>query len=294
MSENMKTGRNCKIGNLKVVGKGTIIIGDDVTIGDNVVFNISERMVIGDRSIIGDFFEISGRYIVIGKEFWSGKHCQIGGGSCFEKCSSLVIGDQCHLGNYGSINTARAIKIGDEVGLGEGTKIYAHGAYLNFLEGFPVEFGPVTIEDRVWCPNAMIMPNVTIGHDTVVGAGAIVTKNIPSGCLAVGIPAKVIKENCYPKIMTYGEFKCAMDAFIVDFCVNILDIEPWRIKDVFKVIMEGQSKRIFVDECMTLFDFENKKIDGRATEMTEKFRNELRRRGVRFRYYVKDGVYVAW
>jgi acetyltransferase-like isoleucine patch superfamily enzyme len=40
---------------------------------------------------------------------------------------------------------------------------------------------------------AIIMPGVTIGDETIVGAGAVVTKNIPSNCIVVGNPAKIIK-----------------------------------------------------------------------------------------------------
>ena len=285
----MITGKGCKIGNLKILGKGEIILGDGVIIGDNVIINVSEMLMIGDRSIIGDNFVIEGRYIKIGKEFWSGRNCQIGGGSCQEKASSLTIGDQCHLGNYGSINTARKVIIGNEVGLGEGTKVYTHGAYLSFLDGFPAEFGSITIEDRVWCPNAMIMPNVTIGHDTVVGAGAIITKNLPSGCLAVGIPAKVIKENCYPKKLSDEEFQSKMNEFITHFKNDIVDIEIMKM-------YEGPFKQrvVYVGHRLTKFDFENMSIDGPATEGTEKFKNELRRYGVRFKYYNNDGAYVAW
>lgn len=281
----MKTGKNCKIGNLKIIGKGEIILGDDVIIGNNVVINVTDKLEIGDRSIIGDYFEINGRHIIIGKEFWSGKFCQLGGGSSFEKTSSLVIGDQCHLGNFGSINTARPVVIGNEVGLGEGTKIFTHGAFLNYFQGFPVDYGPVIIEDRVWCPNAIIMPNVTIGHDTVVGAGAVITKSLPSGCLAVGIPAKVIKENVYPKKFTDQEFKALFDNFVEHFKK---DIVPSSVEIIC------HDRQVYINGSLTLFDFDEMRIDGKATEITELFRNELRRWGVRFRYFVKEGVYVSW
>ncbi|MDO9261728.1 MAG: hexapeptide transferase, partial [Flavobacteriaceae bacterium] len=41
--------------------------------------------------------------------------------------------------------------------------------------------------------NATILPNITIGKNVIIGAGSVVTKNIPDNCLAVGIPAKIIK-----------------------------------------------------------------------------------------------------
>lgn len=53
---------------------------------------------------------------------------------------------------------------------------------------------PVNIHDDVWIGlRAIIMPGVTIGKGAVVGAGAVVTKNVPSYAVVGGVPAKVIK-----------------------------------------------------------------------------------------------------
>jgi maltose O-acetyltransferase len=53
---------------------------------------------------------------------------------------------------------------------------------------------PITIEDNVWLGGGVIvLPGVTIGRDTVVGAGAVVAKDLPPGVLAVGNPARVIR-----------------------------------------------------------------------------------------------------
>jgi maltose O-acetyltransferase len=53
---------------------------------------------------------------------------------------------------------------------------------------------PITIEDNVWIGGmAVICPGVTIGQDSVIGAGAVVTKDVPSGSIAVGNPAHVVR-----------------------------------------------------------------------------------------------------
>jgi maltose O-acetyltransferase len=58
------------------------------------------------------------------------------------------------------------------------------------------EYGaPITLADNVWLGGGVIVcPGVTIGEDTVVGAGAVVTKNLPAGVVAVGVPARVLRE----------------------------------------------------------------------------------------------------
>jgi maltose O-acetyltransferase len=54
---------------------------------------------------------------------------------------------------------------------------------------------PISIGDNVWLGGGVIVcPGVTIGRDTVVGAGAVVTRDLPAGVLAVGNPARVIRE----------------------------------------------------------------------------------------------------
>lgn len=54
---------------------------------------------------------------------------------------------------------------------------------------------PVVIGDNVWiCAGAIVLPGVTIGSNSVIGAGSIVTKDIPPNSLAVGNPCKVIRE----------------------------------------------------------------------------------------------------
>ena len=53
---------------------------------------------------------------------------------------------------------------------------------------------PITIDDNVWLGGGVIVcPGVTIGRDTVVGAGAVVVKDLPPGVLAVGNPARVVR-----------------------------------------------------------------------------------------------------
>ena len=54
---------------------------------------------------------------------------------------------------------------------------------------------PIKVGNNVWFGgNVTVLPNVEIGDNSVIGAGSVVTKNIPSNCLAVGNPCRVIKE----------------------------------------------------------------------------------------------------
>lgn len=53
---------------------------------------------------------------------------------------------------------------------------------------------PITLEDNVWLgAGAIVCPGVTIGQDTVVGAGSVVVRDLPAGVVAVGNPARAVR-----------------------------------------------------------------------------------------------------
>lgn len=86
--------------------------------------------------------------------------------------------------------------IGDRVQMGPNVHIYTAGHETSVLSRIKfVEFGyPIKIEDDCWIGgNVVILPGVTIGRGCTVGAGAVVTKNLPAYSIALGAPAKVVK-----------------------------------------------------------------------------------------------------
>jgi maltose O-acetyltransferase len=89
------------------------------------------------------------------------------------------------------------ITIGDDVQIGPNVQL--------LTATHPVEPGPrrdkweaaepIVIGDNVWLGGGVIVcPGVTIGTDTVVGAGSVVTRDLPPGVVAVGSPARVVRE----------------------------------------------------------------------------------------------------
>jgi acetyltransferase-like isoleucine patch superfamily enzyme len=54
-------------------------------------------------------------------------------------------------------------------------------------------FRPITLKERCWIgANATVMPGVTIGSQAIVAAGALVTKDVPAGCVVGGVPARIL------------------------------------------------------------------------------------------------------
>jgi maltose O-acetyltransferase len=88
------------------------------------------------------------------------------------------------------------VTIGSYTLFGPAVQIYTPMHPMNADERRREEFGkPIEIGSDVWVGGgAIILPGVTIGSKTVIGAGSVVTRDIPAGVLAVGNPCRVIRE----------------------------------------------------------------------------------------------------
>lgn len=111
----------------------------------------------------------------------------------------VKVGKDCRLigikrGQFGS--EPYLIRIGSHVTIASGTSFITHdGGVWVLRPEFPDidVFGSITIEDNVFVGmNATLMPGITIGHDSVVATGSVVTRNVPPGSIVAGVPAKII------------------------------------------------------------------------------------------------------
>lgn len=110
---------------------------------------------------------------------------------------NISIGDNVYI-NYGCIILDCAqITIGDDTLLGPNVGIYAANHAIDVEER--VKGGcygkPIHIGNRVWIGgDSKLLAGVTIGDESIIGAGSVVTKSIPSGVIAVGNPCKVLRK----------------------------------------------------------------------------------------------------
>lgn len=113
--------------------------------------------------------------------FCYGKHISIGEGSYLNvNCNFIDDGE---------------ITIGKKVMFGPAVTIATVGHPINPALREYMYTAPVHIEDNVWVGgNVTICPGVTIGENSVIGAGSVVIHDIPANCIAAGNPCKVIRE----------------------------------------------------------------------------------------------------
>lgn len=108
----------------------------------------------------------------------------------------ITMGARC-FANYGLVALdAAPIAIGDDVQMGPNVQLLTptHPLDAGLRRDRWEAAEPIVIGDNVWLGGGVIvLPGVTIGADTVVGAGAVVTRHLPAGVVAVGNPAKVIR-----------------------------------------------------------------------------------------------------
>ncbi|HEY7022785.1 MAG TPA: hypothetical protein VH349_16830 [Ktedonobacterales bacterium] len=320
----LELGPGVTIGRAVRIEGGHIHLDEGVRVQRHSTIRVLDLLHIGAYGAVGEYGEISGRDVRIGQELWMLPYAKIGGGSAFERDSSLEAGHYLHLGTHTLINTARPVRIGDEVGLGTRTAIYTHGAYASRLMGFPVAFASVAIGDFTWIPGATINPGVQIGRNCVIGVNSLVTRDIPDGCLAGGSPAKVLRADCFPKPLTATERLDFLEDFLRQYA-RLLDIDATSARpDDGKMVfldtpaalyvaaaeehpaltdLPAHQRTMVVGEQViettlapgwTVLDTSNKRIRGVADTLSARLTNELRRYGIRFYSRARGNEYVDW
>ena len=110
---------------------------------------------------------------------------------------NITIGDGSWI-NYGlTVLDVAPVVIGADVLIGPNCSLYTaiHPTEPGPRRAKWESAAPITLEDNVWLGGSVVVcPGVTIGENSIIGAGAVVTRSVPANSIAVGNPARVIKE----------------------------------------------------------------------------------------------------
>jgi acetyltransferase-like isoleucine patch superfamily enzyme len=173
-------------------------VGRNVTFGQGVVVRHPHKIRLGDDVVLDDLVLLdakgtTNRGITVGNGGFIGRGTIL---SC--KNGDITLADGVNIGFHAEIFSGSSVTVG------------RHGlfaAYTYLVGGghaFEESEAPVIAQERtsagivvgenVWLgTGAKVLDGVTLGNDVVVGANAVVTDDIPSGCVAVGIPARVVR-----------------------------------------------------------------------------------------------------
>lgn len=339
-------GAKAFLGNGVMIGHSTKFVFDTLTIGSGVRFGddcdirskkihiddganiktrfkalVADELSIGRNSFFGQDCEITCRKALIGEGLYA-EHQIImgGGGGVMGPFSELEIGRFVHIGEFSVLNPARRLTIGDYAGLGAHVMVYTHGMWPPALEGYPVTFGPVHIGSKSWLTGrCIVVPGVSIGDGVIVGMGSFVNKDLPAGCLAGGIPAKVLRENYYPRSLNETDrdriVRETLDRYIPEleykgFDLTVLDDEnnlkisidnntllfySPQINDQSNTWLQQIQQRLIIltfdanllsgkelVDSTTIFNLTDFSITGISDALSEDLRDFLRRNCIRF------------
>ncbi|MGB8308580.1 MAG: DapH/DapD/GlmU-related protein [Methanoregula sp.] len=166
------------IGKNVELGMGSIIMPFD---GD------FKKIQISDGVIIGDDVKILAKYLILGEGSQIKASTRIWGQSSFSLGPLGYIDRECHF------DLRKDITLGKETTISGGSWFYTHMVFLSVLDGAPFTLSSIRVGDRTYLgANAFVLPGVTIGHDAVVGARSVVTRDVESNAVVVGNPARQI------------------------------------------------------------------------------------------------------
>lgn len=177
--------------------------GKKVYFGANVALMHPHRIHIGDGSVIGNGCVLdarnagSERVIVLGEDVVLSHGVMI---SC--KDGAVSVGHRVGIGAYTVIHSTvdSPVHIGDDIVIGAHCYLVGGGQYNTDRLDLPIAqqglrpTGGTRVEWGVWLgARVSVLGGVTIGSDSVVGAGAVVTRPLPARSICVGVPARVMR-----------------------------------------------------------------------------------------------------
>ncbi len=109
---------------------------------------------------------------------------------------NIILGDNFYSNHNLVILDCAEVKFGDNVFIGPNCGFYTAGHAEDVKQrnkGLEYAY-PITVGNNVWLGgNVVVLPGVTIGDNSIIGAGSVVTKDIPANVIAIGNPCKVIR-----------------------------------------------------------------------------------------------------
>lgn len=255
---------------------GRFSAGRNFQCGQNVVIDVSEEVTVGDRVVLADNTHISGRKVVIGDDFYGyggyPNGLEIGRGRIDEEDAILTVGSRCTFHNN-RIDLARAVTIGNDVGLSPDVVFYTHGYWMSMLEGYPTEFRRIHVgSGSIIGFRSVVLPGSIIGERCVVGAQSTVRGSLTGHSVWAGSPVKFVREISEPHPAVQHRMLLDLLGEYERFC----QYRGWPAE----YLVSASGNRVAVKNC--LFNVKTLTCEGEECIFTDDFRDFMFRRGLRF------------
>jgi acetyltransferase-like isoleucine patch superfamily enzyme len=173
-------------------------VGRNVVFGKSITIRHGHKIFLGDNVVIDDYAVLDAKGsgndgIVIGDNVMIGRNSVI---SC--KNGDIDIGDNTNIAMNCFIQSAKHVKIGRNVLFAAYCYVIGGGDHSTDRIDVPIiaqrqVVKGITIEDNCWLgAGVKVQDGVAIGRDSILGSGAVVTRDVPEFSVAVGVPAKVV------------------------------------------------------------------------------------------------------
>ncbi|MEV3951795.1 acyltransferase [Streptomyces halstedii] len=214
----LRVGRS-RIGVGVEIGRGSVIVADELVLGDGARVGagcdlrsahlelaaaaqvaergrllVADRLRVGAGSRLDTDASVVCRSLDVGAGSYIGQRWQVGAGATMEEHSTVTVGDNCQIAPDVVFNATEPVVIGSGVGISAHVAVFTHGYHSGHAvrDGHAAAFAGVVVRDGVWLGfRATLLPGVEVGEGTVVAATATVTRSLPPGVLAAGVPATV-------------------------------------------------------------------------------------------------------
>lgn len=147
--------------------------------------NLKPSNLIERDKVLRAILNKSGKNLLVEQNFW----CDYG--------YNISVGDNFYMNHNCIILDAAKVEFGDNVFVGPGCGFYTaiHPIDINLRNKGLESCKPIKVGNNVWFGgNVTVLPGVTIGDNVTIGAGSVVTKDIPSNTVAFGNPCKVKRQ----------------------------------------------------------------------------------------------------
>jgi acetyltransferase-like isoleucine patch superfamily enzyme len=221
--DSLDLGVESRIGDGSRIVSPEIVLHEGCSIGSGFEAELNEYFRLGRRSSIGKRVAMVGQGVQSGEFLWLKDDVVIGGGGARGPRSYFTVGDQSSVFDRCYINLSEKVTLGSGTALSSNVVLLTHGAWQPALMGFRTNFAPISIGDySVVYLNSVVMPGVTIGNYSTIGAGSLVLNDVPDRCLVAGSPARIIKgPERYPTPLDQAGIDALIEEALADYLTTL-------------------------------------------------------------------------